>query len=158
MYRHNIVSQIKRRSARHMVRVTCEWRLPSPTDPRRCFADVFADIRSTAGMPIARLVPLSTRAEASQVGISGATYRQEFIAVQFCHATSQNVTHEKSRICASGLSVDACVACDRFPLPIRLHPPIRGRDFPVYADLKRRQYSYILHFILHLCYRASNIF
>lgn len=55
-----------------------------------------------------------------------ATYRREFIAVQFCHAISQNVTHEKSRICASGLSVDACVVCDRFPLPIRLYPPIRA--------------------------------
>lgn len=25
----------------------CEWRLPSPADPRRCFANVFADIRGT---------------------------------------------------------------------------------------------------------------
>lgn len=109
-------------TAQHATQITCEWRLPSPTDPGRCFADVFADIRGTPGMPIARLVPPSARAEAARPEYP-ETYRREFIAVQFCHATSLNVTHEKSRICASGLSVDACVSCDRFPFPIRIRIP-----------------------------------
>lgn len=81
-----------------------EWR-STLADPRRCFADISADIRGN-GWHANCLACSALRSCRSSRDIWKRRCRREFIAVQFCHATSQHVTHEKSRKCASKLSVD----------------------------------------------------
>lgn len=136
LFWHNIIHQIKKQHA------TYNFLLASGVYYQQISEDVSQTSRPisevTGGMPIAWLIPPSVRAEAAGPGYL-ETYRREFIAVQFCHATSQNIAHEKSRIDARRSNLSSRVRCVWWisasdPLPLL---NMRLRDFPVYVDPER---------------------
>lgn len=106
--------------AKCATRIVCKWRLLNAgRSLRRCSADVFADIREIR--VACQLLGLFRSPFVQKQPCRNIQRRitREFIAVQFCHATSQNVTHEKSRIYASRFICRSIyLACDRFPFSI----------------------------------------